>query len=288
MHALHARLGKNFDLAQRLIRYQKAIVEKPKTLRGSWCSWCCPCEQNEHGKFVQAAFEEVRLDLGCGKGNFTLEAARREPGVLFVGVDIEPMCIAIAAQKICDEKLSNVVVFCAHSSLLHEYFAQGELARIYLNFPTPFPRKKQARDRLVYLDNLLVYRDLLAKGAKLTFKTDSYPLMQFAKTQFVRAGYTCTWESDNARADRPDEPISQYEEKLSEQGARVLAREYIVGALPAQISQVEKLSLVDYLPRDLSLMSYIPHGMQGTFTNLINYEAKHNGKRLDSHGQPLQ
>ena len=111
--------------------------------------------------------------------------------------------------------------------------------------------------------------------------------MQFAKTQFVRAGYTCTWESDNARVERPDEPMSQYEEKLSEQGARVLAREYIVDALPAQISQVEKLSLVDYLPRDLSLLSYIPHGMQGTFTNLINYEAKHNGKRLDSHGQPM-
>lgn len=274
MHGLHARLGKNFNLYDRLVRYNKAIVENPKHIRGHWRQWCAPCTYDEkRQRFVQSTFREVHLDLGCGKGNFCVDAACRRPDVLFVGVDVEPLCIAYAAQKICEGELSNALVFGAHSSHISDFFAPQEIDYVYLNFPTPFPRKKQARERLVYLDNLLLLRSVLSQQARVMFKTDSYPLMQFAITQFERAGYRCIWSSNDARADRPHDPSSLYEEKLTAKGARVLAREYELCDIPKDLPQVEQLSLVDYLPQDLTNVSYVPHGMEGTFVNLINYEA---------------
>lgn len=73
MHGLHARLGKNFNLYDRLVRYNKAIVENPKHIRGHWRQWCAPCTYDEkRQRFVQSAFREVHLDLGCGKAIFVL------------------------------------------------------------------------------------------------------------------------------------------------------------------------------------------------------------------------
>ena len=90
MHGMHARLPKHFVLEERLERYRDYIEPDPYTWAGRWAAACAPVGSEP--------FREVRLDLGCGKGSFTVEAARREPDVLFVGMDSEPVCIAYAAQ----------------------------------------------------------------------------------------------------------------------------------------------------------------------------------------------
>jgi tRNA (guanine-N7-)-methyltransferase len=275
MHALHARLPKNFVLEERLERYADAIEPSPSRYAGRWAEACHP-PSPEGGL---AHFDEVRLDMGCGKGSFTVEAARREKNVLFVGIDLEPICIAYAAQKAVESKLDNVVFVPGVADKLCSYFAAGEVSRVYLNFPTPFPRKKDAAGRLTHLDNLLRYRKVLADGGSVLLKTDSYPLWGFSKTQFELAGYRVDWEATDARRDRPDDPMSWYEERLSAQGATVFAtlatpaREPVRNA-DGTVEQTASLSLVDYLPEDLSTMDYVPHGMQGTVTNLRNLEKK--------------
>lgn len=288
MHGLHARLGKNFNLEERLTRYASAIVQRPKNLRGHWKTWChTQTWDDAHKRFLQTSFRELHIDLGCGKGDFLIESAQRNPDILFVGIDFEPLCIAYAAQKICEHRLKNALVFGGSAAHMQDWFGKEEIDRLYINFPTPYPRKKQAHMRLVYLDNLLTYHPLLAKDARLIFKTDSYPLMQFAQTQFERAGYELMWESSDARGARPHDPMSHYEEKLSAQGAHVLAKEYRTCEIPSDIQQVSRMSLVDWLPEDIHDMAYVPHGMQGTFVNRINYEKRHQGAHLDSHGQAV-
>ncbi|SEH50660.1 MULTISPECIES: tRNA (guanine(46)-N(7))-methyltransferase TrmB [Atopobiaceae] len=279
MHALHARLPKHFVLEERLERYADAIEAAPASYAGVWAEACRPLDAEG-----AARFSEVRLDMGCGKGAFTVEAAAREKDVLFVGIDFEPICIAYAAQKAVESGLDNVVFCPGISDKLGDYFAAGEVSRIYLNFPTPFPRKKEARQRLTYLDNLLRYRQILAPGGTVLLKTDSYPLWHFSQTQFALAGYDVSWESTDARAERPDDPMSWYEERLSAEGAKVFAIEAAAGEEPARneegvVEQTEPLSLIDYLPEDLSTMKYVPHGMQGTITNLRNLEKKGNYNR---------
>ena len=275
MHALHARLPKNFVLEERLERYADSIEASPERWAGQWAEACHPLDAARD----RTSFDEVRLDMGCGKGAFTVEAAAAEKSVLFVGIDFEPICIAYAAQKAEESGLDNVIFSPGVADKVTTYFAEGELSRIYLNFPTPFPRKKEAAQRLTHLDNLLRYRKILAPGATVLLKTDSYPLWGFSRTQFELAGYDIVWESDDARAERPNDPVSWYEERLSAQGASV----YAIEATPARepkrsadgtVEQTASLSLIDYLPEDLSTMTYVPHGMQGTVTNLRNLERK--------------
>ena len=266
MHGMHARLPKNFVLEERLERYADVIELEPTRLAGRWAHACWPLDTQRDA----AAFSEVRLDLGCGKGAFLVESAKRDPNTLYVGMDVEPLCIAYTAQHIMEAGLKNAVVVPGKGEAVCQAFGPDELARIYLNFPTPFPRKKEAHRRLVALERLLEYRRVLAPGATLRLRTDSQPLRDFALTQLDLAGYNVVWSSDDERAARPNEPASEYEDRLAEAGAKVLGVWATPGEDPGMPEQTASLSLVDYLPDDLFSDGYVPHGMQGTIINLRN------------------
>ena len=264
-HALHARLPKNFVLEERIERYSRVIELDPALWRGRWAEACAPLGERP--------FSEVRLDLGCGKGAFAIEAARRKPDVLFVAMDSEPVCVAYAAQHVCESGVPNVIVVPGTGMRVREFFSPGELSCIYLNFPTPFPRKRDAHKRMACMERLLDFREILAEGAQVRLRTDSQPLFDFMLTQVPLAGYELLWTSRDARADFPNEPSSEYEERLGAQGARVCALAATPGALPEHVEQTAELSLTAYLPHDLETLeslAYAPHGMQATVVNLRN------------------
>ena len=266
-HGMHARLPRNFVLEERLERYARAIELAPQDWRGRWAAACAP--------LGAAPYREVRLDLGCGKGAFAVEAARREPDVLFVAMDSEPICVAYAAQRVCESGLPNVIVVPGTGMRIREFFSPGELSCIYLNFPTPFPRKREAHKRMASMERLMDFREVLAPGAEVRLRTDSQPLFDFMLTQVPIAGYDLVWQSRDARADFPDAPSSEYEERLGAQGARVFALAATPGPGPAPEHPVQtaELSLAAYLPQDLETLEglgYAPHGMQATVTNLRN------------------
>lgn len=277
MHGMHARLPKNFVLEERLERYGRVIELDPALWRGRWLGACAPLGAEP--------FSEVRLDLGCGKGAFSIEAARREPDVLFVAMDSEPVCVAYAAQHVYESGLPNVVVVPGNGMRVREFFSPGELSRIYLNFPTPFPRKRDAGKRMACMERLLDFRDVLSEGAEVRLRTDSQPLFDFMLTQVPLAGYDLLWTSRDAREDFPDEPSSEYEERLGAQGARVYALAATPGELPEHIEQTAELSLTEYLPHDLSALEslgYAPHGMQATIVNLRNRASRRAARETTS------
>lgn len=269
MHSIHARIPKNFVLEERLERYADAIESSPVGLRGSWAEACHPLTDDG-----MLAYSAVRLDLGCGKGVFTCEMARLHPDELFVGIDSEPICIAYAAQHAVESGLPNVVFAPGDASRVTEYFSAGELAGIYLNFPTPFPRKKEAAKRLTHADHLADYRRVLAPNGTVRLKTDSLPLHAFSLTQVEAAGYELLWSTDDTRSILPDDPATGYELRLTAKGASVYGLEAKPGPEPERIEQTVSMSLIDYLPEDLSQMTYVPHGMEGTVANLRNRQAR--------------
>ncbi len=265
-HGLHARLPKNVVLEERLERYASVIEPAPERWRGEWAQACAPVGGT--------GFSEVRLDLGCGKGAFAIEAARREPDVLFVAMDAEPLCVAYAAQHVFESGLPNVVVVPGNGMRVREFFSPGELSVIYLNFPTPFPRKRDAHRRMACMERLMDFRDVLAEGGEVRLRTDSQPLFDFMLTQVPLAGYRLLWSTLDARAEFPDEPSSEYEEKLGAQGAKVRALAVTPGPAPERVEQTAELSLAAYLPQSLEELEgigYAPHGMQATVENLRNH-----------------
>ncbi|MDO5791874.1 MAG: methyltransferase domain-containing protein [Coriobacteriia bacterium] len=255
-------------------------------------------------------FSHVVLDLGCGKGEYTVACAKMRPDVLFVGFDVDAVCTLRAAEAAATAGVDNAVFLMdgvpalddgeaetsakcveqAHASRasagerarsgapaeidLSTVFAVGELSALLMNFPTPFPKKKKAHLRLTYLDRLMGYRPLLRQGAGIRLRTDSQPLRDFTLTQFELAGYQVTWRSGDVRSEFPDEPWSAYERKLTEQGACAFGIAACPGPEPEHVKQTAPLSLVSYLPDNLDQLDYVPHGMQGCVENLRNRNAR--------------
>ena len=216
MGSTRARTPKNFVLEERLERYRDAIEYLPASFAGRWAEACWPLGADGGDRF-----REVRLDLGCGKGSFLVAAALAEPDVLFIGVDVQPVCIAYAAQRIVESGVRNALVVPGNGERLAHMFAAGELSAITLNFPTPHPRKREAHERLTTVDNLLSFRPLLAADGTLTLRTDSEPLYDYSRPQFEAAGYRARWTSNDTRAEHPDIPWSEYEERLAASTASV-------------------------------------------------------------------
>lgn len=254
---MHARMPRNFVLEERIERYADAIELEPAAYRGRWAAACAAAGS--------APFARASLDLGCGKGVYLVEAARRHPDTLFIGVDSEPVCIVYAAQAILEAGLRNAVAIPARADGLARIFAPGELGELTISFPTPFPKKKQAAERVTSVDRLLEYRDLLAPGAALTLRTDSQPLFDFTMGQLAGAGYRTRWTSRDVRADHPEIPGSEYEHKLADEGATVLGACAEVGPepTPEQVEAARAMpqSLFAYVPDDLYEGAYVPHGM---------------------------
>ena len=198
MGAVHVRTPKNFVLEERLGRYADAIETNPEAYAGDWREACAPVGSKP--------FEHLHLDLGCGKGTYLVERAAHEPNTLFIGMDQEPICIAYAAQKICEQELSNALVLPRGAATLPQLFAAGELDAITINFPTPQPKAKYAKKRLVHVDHLMLYRPLFSAGATVTLRTDSKPLRDYALGQFAAAGYDTLWGSYDVRRDHPEHP----------------------------------------------------------------------------------
>ena len=150
MRALHARLPKTFVLEERLEAYSSVIEPHPEALRGTWASVCAPITAQGH-----VPFSEVRVDLGCGKGSFTAAQAKANPNVLFVAIDTEPICISYAAKTIYEAGVPNAIVVPGTGMKIDEYFSPEEVSVIYLYFPAPFPRIRQAKMRLTDAERLM-------------------------------------------------------------------------------------------------------------------------------------
>lgn len=257
-----ARQRKPTNLDKTLERYAAPIVKDPEQHQGSWRQDFMP-----HAR-------EVRLDLGCGKGTFLEESAPLEPDVLFVGIDYSDTCIARCAEKAVEQHLPNVVLVIADASDIDKFFAPQELDRIYLNFNSPFPKKKQAWMRLSHIDRLAVYRTLVGETGLIEFRTDNVLYWQFSLEQFAIAQYRILRRTDDLAGEadweqgRPPVLKSEYFNRTTEKGAHVFALFAEPGAAPDHMEQTARLSLSEYLPDDLDSLDYIPYGMESTVENI--------------------
>lgn len=272
-----SRKHKGFDLEKRLAAAAAAVEREPASWRGRWHTWAAPGTYSPAG-----GWRRIVVDLGCGKGAATVAAAAAHPDTLFVGIDTEPVCTLQSAEKAVAQGLSNAVFPLAEDPQLPDLFAPGEIDRLVLNFPTPYPKKKQAALRLTHVDRLIAYRPLLAPDATLLLKTDSDPFLQFSLEELALARYRIVRGTHNWRAAHPDAPATEYEAKLVAKGAPVLALEAAPTTEPTpranEIVQTAHASLYDYLPANLDELDYVPHGMEGAVENMRNH-ARHQAEK---------
>ena len=141
-----------------------------------------------------------------------------------------------------------MVFICDDAALLSDWFAPGEIQRLYINFCDPWPSKKHAKRRLTFEAFLKSYRDILSPGGQIHFKTDNKPLFEFSLTQFPRAGYQLSEVTFDLHADDPEVIMTDFEAVFHEQGVKINRCVGTLAALPdpAELGEEPALSLLSY------------------------------------------
>ena len=199
------RMRKKKNLIPRMERCAACQIKEPFTLRGNWHS-------------LLPGAKELRLELGCGKGRFTVDTAAKEPDVLFVAVERVPDAMVIAMERAMAAELKNVFFIDADAALLPDMFEEGEVDRIYINFCDPWPSKGHAKRRLTHGNFLKLYRKVLKDGGQIHFKTDNRPLFDFSVEEIPNFGFTLSEVTNDLHAECADVIMTDYEAKFREQG----------------------------------------------------------------------
>lgn len=121
----------------------------------------------------------VVVELGCGKGDYVIELARRFPRKNFIGIDIKGDRIYIGAKKALNEHLLNVVFIRTYVQFLKRHIKANYIDELWITFPDPYPSSTKSRKRLTSPFFLNIYKGLLKENGIVHFKTDDPDLFEF-------------------------------------------------------------------------------------------------------------
>ena len=177
--------------------------------------------QRGHWRDLMPEATALHVELGCGKGRFTVETAAQNPDVLFIAVERVPDAMVIAMERAMEMNLKNVFFMDDDAARLPMIFAPGEVDRIYVNFCDPWPGHRHARRRLTSEGFLSVYRQVLKDGGQIHFKTDNRDLFEWSLFQFPKVGYELSEVTRNLHENGPCGVMTDYEEKFHNLGTHI-------------------------------------------------------------------
>lgn len=230
---LRGRKGIREDLEQQ----RDLVVLDPREYKGRWA------EAFGNGR-------PIHIELGMGKGQFISGMSVKYPEVNFIGMDMYDDLIRRAGEKARAiwreqgaERPENVRLALGNVESLEEFFAPGEVERIYLNFSDPWPKKKHWRRRLTHPRFLDKYRALLNERGEIHFKTDSRILFEFSLNSFAACGLQMSEISLSLHEGGVNEEhvMTEYESKFVGQGLPIYRCEVIVGEAALQRYHEHKL-----------------------------------------------
>lgn len=144
------------------------------------------------GKWRKEYFKNdnpIILELGCGKGEYTVGLAQRNPDNNYIGVDIKGSRMWVGCKQVKEEGLKNVAFVRTRISLIADFFAENEVDEIWLTFSDPHLRGAHSRKRLSSPEFLARYSKFLKDDNLIHLKTDSPTLFEFTKKVIDRGGH---------------------------------------------------------------------------------------------------
>lgn len=136
-------------------------------LKGSW----------NHGLFGNN--NPIILEIGCGKGEYTLALAKRFPEVNFIGIDIKGDRIWKGANQARNDQLVNVAFLRTQAERICYFFDKNEISGIWITFPDPQPQMPRVKKRLTSPEFLKRYSNVLVAGSTIHLKTDNVMLFDY-------------------------------------------------------------------------------------------------------------
>lgn len=114
----------------------------------------------------------LHVEIGCNAGHVVTEWAARNPKDLFIGIDWKFKAIHRAFEKAVKRDLRNLHLLRAHADRLPFMFGEGEIDRLYLFFPDPWPKKSQLKNRYITDSKLRMIAGLMPRSGLFEIKTD--------------------------------------------------------------------------------------------------------------------
>lgn len=164
------------NLQEKLELNSAYLIREPESCRGRW-------------REVFGNDAPIYLEIGCGKGRFITGCAAAHPERNYIAIEGQSNVALRALEKAAALEQNNLRIVIAYVADLLAFFAEGELAGIYLNFSDPWPKARHAKRRLTYHKRLENYKQVLGGGGTIEFKTDNDQLFDFTLDEVARAGY---------------------------------------------------------------------------------------------------
>lgn len=183
------------------------ILVSPEDIAGKWQT-----------RFAKE--QPMYIEVGSGKGQFITQMAQKYPDRNFIAVEIQESAIAVILQKQVELKLPNLQLLLGNGAALTTFFAENEVAGVYLNFSDPWPKTRHEKRRLTYKSFLAEYQQIMQPTGYLRFKTDNQGLFEYSLMSLNAYGMVFDDISlDLHNSELAEDNIqTEYEEKFSKRG----------------------------------------------------------------------
>lgn len=158
--------------AAEMIQENADIVKtNPEEFQGKWNELF----DNDH---------PIHIEVGCGKGQFIIEMAKKYPNINFIGIEKYDSVVIRGLEKYLENPQKNVLFIQKDAKQISEFFCENEIDCIYLNFSDPWPKNRQAKRRLSHHHFLVQYVKILKQNGSVKMKTDNFGLFDYSMMSF--------------------------------------------------------------------------------------------------------
>ncbi len=189
----------------------------------------------EYKNDIKSVFSQdkpLHIEIGCGKGGFISETARRNPDVNYIAFEKNLDVLVLAMEKVQELGLTNVRFAPGNAEILREMETKTKVECIYINFCDPWPKNGYKKRRLTHERFLEIYKRIIAEDGAIHFKTDNRQLFEFSLNSFADFGL----KLKNITLDLHDSNfegnvMTEYEKLFSEKGQPIYRCEAIFSEL---------------------------------------------------------
>ncbi|NLW28399.1 MAG: tRNA (guanosine(46)-N7)-methyltransferase TrmB [Erysipelothrix sp.] len=179
------------------------LVVDPKEYKGRWHS-ILKCDT-------------LHVEIGAGKGDYWIKMSQLYPKQGFVAIEKEKKVAAIALKKSLEFDLPHSKFVTEDAVNLDEWFENGEIDILHLNFSDPWPKKSHNKRRLTTREFINTYYRLLSDTGELQIKSDNRDFFEFSVVHLSQNGFNCHEISLDYRSiDHDEDVITEYEQRFIE------------------------------------------------------------------------
>ncbi len=219
------------------MRHKKYLEQRLEACDSVNLGWLADYAAEKRGEFQKRTLDvkeifgnenPVHLEVGCGKGAFAVEIAKRNPEINYIAVEMARNVIVSAMELTIKENVPNLKFLMGKAEYLEKFFPENSVERIYLNFSCPYPKESYKKHRLTHKVFLDIYKKILIPGGEIHQKTDNRKFFEFSIESLSENGFILRNISlDLHNSDFEGNIVTEYEKRFSDMGMPIYRLEAV-------------------------------------------------------------